>query len=118
MRAMAEATIRAIPERSTAAVGRLTGLAYALTHEELRSRVKKVTAESYAFGEQWLQSATEGEVLPMPADQLVAVIHVLTEGLVIQRLLTPELVPDEVIRSAFAALARNSTKEPTKVPKH
>jgi hypothetical protein len=38
------------------------------------------------------------------------VIHVLTEGLVIQRLLTPELVPDEVIRSAFRALTMNSTK--------
>jgi AcrR family transcriptional regulator len=110
MRAMAEATIKAIPERSTAIVGRLTGLAYAITHAELGARVKEITAESYAFGEQWLRSATKEEDLPMPADQLVAVIHVLTEGLVIQRLLTPELVPDEVIRSAFRALTMNSTK--------
>ena len=42
----------------------------------------------------------------MPADQLVRVIHALTEGLVFQRLLTPELVPDQVIRAAFLALAR------------
>jgi hypothetical protein len=41
----------------------------------------------------------------MPAEQLVCVIHALTEGLVFQRLLTPELVPDEVIRAAFLALA-------------
>ena len=109
MRAMAEATIRAIPERGAAAIGRLTGLAYALAHEDLRARVKDVTAQSYAFGEQWLRSATEEKDLPMPADQLVRVIHILTEGLVIQRLLTPELVPDEVIRSALAALATNST---------
>src|SRR5690242_4353988 len=50
MRAMAEATIEAIPERRSAAVGRLTGLAYALTHPDLQSRVKQVTAESYAIG--------------------------------------------------------------------
>src|SRR5689334_24316717 len=32
MRAMAEATIEAIPDRAAAAVGRLTGLAYTLTN--------------------------------------------------------------------------------------
>jgi hypothetical protein len=31
---------------------------------------------------------------------------VLTEGLVFQRLLTPDLVPDEVFYAAFAALAQ------------
>ena len=39
MQAMAEATIEAIPERASAAVGRLNGLAYALAHEDLRERV-------------------------------------------------------------------------------
>src|ERR1041384_3043041 len=33
MRAIADATIAAIPERATVAMGRLTGLAYTLTHE-------------------------------------------------------------------------------------
>jgi hypothetical protein len=42
--------------------------------------------------------------LPMPAGQLVRVLHALTEGLVFQRLLTPELLPDPVIRAAFLAL--------------
>ena len=106
MRAMADATIAAIPERSAAAVGRLTGMAYALTHEEMRVQVEKVTAESYAFGEEWLSTMVSREELPMPAGQLVRVIHAMIEGLVIQRLLTPELIPDRVIRAAFAALAR------------
>ena len=35
----------------------------------------------------------------------VRVIHALIEGLVLQRLLTPELFPDEVIYAAFGALA-------------
>jgi AcrR family transcriptional regulator len=105
MHAMAEATIAAIPDRRAAAVGRLTGLAYTLTHEELRAQVREVTARSYAFGEQWLRSVTKEEDLPMAADQLVRVLHAMIEGLVFQRLLTPELVPDEIFRAAFGALA-------------
>src|SRR3954451_19444709 len=61
MLAMADATIAAIPDRATAAVGRLTGLAYTLSHEELRARVESVTAESYAFGEQWLRKVVKQE---------------------------------------------------------
>jgi AcrR family transcriptional regulator len=105
MRAMADATIAAIPDRAAAAVGRLTGLAYTLTHEDLRARVSSVTAESYAFGERWLREVVKKEELPMPAGQLVRVLHALIEGLVFQRLLTPELVPNQVIRAAFLALA-------------
>src|SRR6476646_318424 len=71
MRALADATLAAIPDRSAAAVGRLTGLAYALTHEELRAKVTEFTAQSYALGEQWLRSVTKKEDLPMPADRLV-----------------------------------------------
>src|SRR5215467_13675096 len=105
MRAMADATIAAIPDRAAAAAGRLAGLAYTLTHEDMRARVASVTAESYAFGEQWLREMVKKEDLPMPAGHLVRVIHALSEGLVFQRLLTPELIPDQVIRAAFQALA-------------
>jgi AcrR family transcriptional regulator len=111
MRALANATLAAIPDRSAAAVGRLTGLAYTLTHEEMRAKVAKFTAQSYALGEQWLRSVTKEEDLPMPADQLVRVIHALTEGLVFQRLLTPELMPDEIFHAAFDALGKPTQKD-------
>jgi len=107
MRSMADATIAAIPDRSMAAVGRLAGLAYTLAHEEMRQQVENVTAESYELGEQWLRSVTSREELPMPAGQLVRVLHAMIEGLVLQRVLTPALFPDRVIRAAFAALAAN-----------
>jgi hypothetical protein len=42
----------------------------------------------------------------MPAEQLARVIHALIEGLVMQRILTPQLCPDDVFFSAFEALAR------------
>ena len=108
MRAVANATIAVLPDRGTVAVGRLTGMAYALSHEEMRAKVTEVTRQSYAIGEQWLRSVTSEHDLPMPADQLVRVIHALSEGLIFQRLLTPELIPDKVIRSAFLALAGHS----------
>jgi len=105
MRALAAATIAVIPERRSAAAGRLTGMAYAVNNEELRAQVREVTARSYEWGAAWLASERRGGELPMPPDLLVRVIHALTEGLVLQRLLTPELVPDEVFYAAFAALA-------------
>jgi hypothetical protein len=73
----------------------------------MRTQVSEVTRDSYAFGAEWLRSTVGEEELPMPAEQLVCVLHALTEGLVFQRLLTPELISDDCIRAAFMALVRD-----------
>jgi AcrR family transcriptional regulator len=104
MRALAQATLAAVHDRAPVAVGRLTGIAYTLTNSELRARVHEITKGSYELGADWLRTFGESE-LPMPADVLVRVLHALIEGLVLQRILTPELCPDEVFYEAFAALA-------------
>jgi BetI-type transcriptional repressor, C-terminal len=111
MRALAEATIAAIPERRIAAVGFLTGRAYALNHDEIRARVHELTAKSYDAGVAWLRAVADEDELPMQPDILVRVIHAMTEGLLLQRFLTPELIPDEVFYAAFAALAIQRPKE-------
>ena len=67
MHALAEATLAAIPERTTAVVGRLTGLAYAFTSPDLRARVQEVTAASYEIGAAWLRAVVDERELPMPA---------------------------------------------------
>jgi hypothetical protein len=105
MRALATATLAAVDERQPAAIGRLTGLAYMLKNAELRSRVHDITKNSYEVGAEWLRTFDPGE-LPMAPDHLVRVLHGMMEGLVMQRILTPELCPDEVFYAAFAALAR------------
>jgi AcrR family transcriptional regulator len=105
MRALAGALIAALPERGLAAAGRLTGMAYALKHEATRRRVREITAQTYDVSAAWLRTVTDERQLMMPADTLVRVLHALIEGLTFQRLLTPELVPDDVIYSAFAAFA-------------
>jgi AcrR family transcriptional regulator len=106
MRALARATLAAVEERTPAAVGRLTGLAYTLKNPELRARVHEITKSSYEIGAEWLRTF-EPRQLPMSPDHLVRVLHALIEGLVIQRILTPELCPDDVFYEAFAALARD-----------
>ena len=104
MHALAKATLAAVDERTPVAVGRLTGLAYTLKNRELRSRVLEVTKNSYEFGAEWL-GTFERSQLPMKPEHLVCVLHALIEGLVMQRILTPELCPDDVFYDAFAALA-------------
>ena len=104
MRALASATLAAADERAPAAIGRLTGLAYTLRNGEIRARVQQVTKDSYELGAEWL-GAFDRRELPMRAEHLVVVLHALIEGLVMQRILTPELCPDDVFYEAFAALA-------------
>src|SRR5215472_8263956 len=69
MRAMAAATIAVMPDRKAAAVGRLTGVAYALRHKDLLKQVHTVTAQSYALGAEWLRTVAGEDQLPMPAEQ-------------------------------------------------
>jgi AcrR family transcriptional regulator len=109
MRALASAALAATDERAPAAIGRLTGLAYTLRNGDMRARVQQVTKESYELGATWL-GAFDPRDLPMPSERLVVVIHALIEGLVMQRILTPELCPDEVFYEAFAALARRPSR--------
>ncbi|WP_137150150.1 TetR/AcrR family transcriptional regulator [Devosia sp. FKR38] len=105
--ALADATIAVLPERELAAVGYLRGRAFALGQSELRRRVHEATAQDYAAGAQWLRETVKAGELQVEPELLVRVIHAMSEGLVLQRLLTPDLVPDAVIRAAFAALSGN-----------
>ena len=104
MAAAAEAVIAALPERRSAAVGALTFRAYALSHEEVRETFRDKMAPGYALGAEWFRSVCSESELPMPPEILVRVINSLIEGLMFQNFLTPELVTEEVIRAAFAAL--------------
>ncbi len=109
MGSMAEAVIAAIPQRRSAILGALSFHSYTLTHDELRARVLDTAKEIYREASASLAAFGKDE-LPMPPELLVPVLHALTDGLLLQRFLTPELVPDEAIRSGFAALAARRDK--------
>ena len=102
---VADAVIAAVPARRAQALGALSFQIYALTHEEMRSRIAELNAELYRrAGERLHQHMPAGE-LPMPADDFIRVLHALTDGLLFLRFLTPDLITDDLIRAAFEALA-------------
>jgi len=105
MQTLADAVIAAIPERRVAAIGALPFRAYTLRHEAVRVQFRDTLAAGYDAGAAWMRTAVSSDELPMPPEILVRVIYALMEGLIFQRILTPELIPDEVIHAAFAALA-------------
>jgi AcrR family transcriptional regulator len=105
MRTLGKSVVAALPERRSQAVGAVSFLAYALTHENLRSLVVRKNSEIYSVAAKGLQQMIPANELPMPAEQFVRVVHALTEGLLALRFLTPELINDDVIIAAFEALA-------------
>ena len=107
MDSLAEAVIDAIPQRRAAILGALSFHAYTLTHDEIRARVLEVSTQIYRGAAASFDHFPR-EDLPMAPNLLVPVLHALTDGLLLQRFLTPELVPDDAIRAAFAAFAPRS----------
>ncbi len=110
MAATAEAVIASLPERRIAAVGALSFRAHALSHPEVGARFVATVAAGYEAGATWLRTHFDEAGLPMPPETLVRVIDSLIEGLTFQRFLTGQQVDDETIRAAFAALARQSSR--------
>ena len=105
MRVLGRAVAAAAPERRAQAVGAVSFMLYAMTHEEMRTRVRQLNAEIYRAGGERMGQSFQPDELPMPPAQLVRVLHALTDGLTYLRFLTPELITDDVVIAAFEALS-------------
>jgi AcrR family transcriptional regulator len=112
MRAMAEAVIEAMPQRREAMVGTLGFHAQSLLNEDLRQSSMADVAEIYRQSAAWMAASFPAAELPMPAETLVRVLHAVTDGLVLHRILMPELIGDEVIYAAFEALGTRAAGQP------
>ena len=64
-----------------------------------------MNGDLYSAGAERLRQSFQARELPMPPERLVRVLHALTDGLTYLRFLTPELITDDVVLSAFDALA-------------
>jgi AcrR family transcriptional regulator len=104
MRALGTAVAAATTTRHEQAVGALSFMLYALTHEEMRSRVETLNGELYGHGAKRLASVFHASELPMSPARLLPIIHALTDGLTFLRFMTPELITDDVVIAAFEAL--------------
>lgn len=105
MEILGKSVVAAVDERRASAVGALSFQLYALTHEEMRLRLAQTNAEIYEWAAEQIVKFIPAEQLPLPPDEFVRVVHALTDGLLILRFLTPELITDEIIIGAFKSLA-------------
>jgi AcrR family transcriptional regulator len=106
MRILARAVIGAAPARQQMAIRALEFQLYALTHPKMRAELETHSTQAYRQAEAWLLRFIPAEQLPMPASRFVRVLHALMDGLLFERFQTPSEITDEVIVSAFEALAR------------
>lgn len=104
MRLLADAVIAALPARRIASIGAASFQFYALTHEKMRARFVQINAEAYRRAAEELLEYVPARELPMPVEIFVKVLHSLIDGLTFLNFLTPELITEEVIRSAFQSL--------------
>jgi AcrR family transcriptional regulator len=106
MRALAEAVIAAVPERRKSAVGAASFQLYALKHEEMRLRLVDSHASLHQQTARALLKFNRESELPMPADTLARVLHVMMEGILMLRWLSPEQITDDVILAAFDGIGQ------------
>ena len=105
MRFLADAVIAAAPARQAMALRALEFQIYALTHPQMQAKLERYSAEGYRLAEQGLLRFIAAKDLPIPPAHFVRVLNALTEGLLFERFQSPREITDEVIRSAFDALA-------------
>jgi AcrR family transcriptional regulator len=74
-------------------------------HEALRARLARYTADAVrCYAASWLEYLP-AEELPMRPDHFIIVVDALIDGLLAQYAITPELITEELVISAFEALA-------------
>ena len=105
LHAVGKAVAAAGPERRAQALGALSFMLYALTHEHMRSQVVKLNAAIYGrMAERLTKVFPRGE-LPMAPERMIPALHALSDGLTFLRFLMPELITEKVIVAAFDAMA-------------
>jgi AcrR family transcriptional regulator len=105
MRVVGKALAAAGPERRAQALGALSFMLYALTHEHMRDQVERLNRDIYKKMAEGITKGFPRTQLPMEPALLVPAMHALADGLTFLRFLTPNLITEEVIVAAFDAFA-------------
>lgn len=100
-RAVAEAA----RERRPMAVGAASFREYALSHPAMRQVIAAENAKVYTQIAERITALIPEEGLPMPAETFVRVTHALSDGLMFAHFMAPEEFTEDVIVTAFQALA-------------
>jgi hypothetical protein len=105
MHVVGKAVAVAGPERRAQALGALSFMLYALTHEHMRVEVERLNRDIYKRMAEGIVRGFPRAQLPMDPALLVPVLHGLADGLTFLRFLTPNLITEDVIVAAFDAIA-------------
>lgn len=105
MHIVGKAVAAAGPERRAQALGALSFMLYALTHEHMRVEVERLNRDLYKRMAEGIVRGFPRAQLPMDPALLVPVLHGLADGLTFLRFLTPNLITEDVIVAAFDAIA-------------
>jgi len=100
-RAVAEAA----RERRAMAVGAASFQVYALSHPAMRQVIAEENVKVYTQIAEQFTALIPEDSLPMPAETFVRVTHALSDGLMFAHFMSPEEFTDDVIVTAFQALA-------------
>jgi AcrR family transcriptional regulator len=103
MHVVGKAVAAAGPERRAQALGALSFMLYALTHEHMQVEVERLNRDLYKKMAEMTARAFPREQLPLAPAALIPVLHALADGLTFLRFLTPHLITEDVIVAAFDA---------------
>jgi AcrR family transcriptional regulator len=110
MHVVGRAVAAAGPERRAQALGALSFMLYALTHEDMRKQLVRLNAGIYQRMAEGLTRAFPRRELPMAPERLIPALHALSDGLTFLRFLMPELITEKVIVAAFDAMATGNAR--------
>lgn len=99
------AVAEAADQRRAEAAGVFSFLTYVATHETIRRQLVAGNEEIYALMVPALEGFINPAELRMPAADLVRILHGMSDGFVIARILQPEIFTRDLIVRAFQALA-------------
>jgi AcrR family transcriptional regulator len=116
MRIIGKAVAAAARARRPMAVGAASFQLYALSNELMRRRVAEENAEIYRRLATGIVKFIQASELPMPANKFVRVLHALTDGLMFEHFMAPNLITKDVIISAFEAFAKKGKTAVVKYP--
>ena len=105
MHLVGKAVAAAGPDRRAQALGALSFMLYALTHEHMRDEVERLNRDMYKKMAEGIAKVFPRIELPMDPSLLVPALHGLADGLTFLRFLTPNLITEDVIVAAFDAIA-------------
>ncbi|MEO8307958.1 MAG: TetR/AcrR family transcriptional regulator [Pseudomonadota bacterium] len=105
MRIIGQAVADAAKARLPMAVGAASFQVFALSNPRMRRRIAKENSRIYAHIARELLKFIPERDLPMPVEKFVRVTHALSDGLMFGHFMAPELITEDVIVSAFVALA-------------